>query len=150
MGRHSKPGPGESFGEPTEPADSFDSPTGRFSRAEEPGDDIDRGEADEPDAMTTAARRRVAWEGDHRSEGGRRGVSIGVIAALITVVLVVGGVILWRFFGGVLSHGWTKAAQQCLAGTANVPVVADPSIADNLKKVAETSTPAPAPLVTAA
>ncbi len=137
MGRHSKPGPGESFGEPAEPADSSDSPSGRFSRAEEPDYDVDHDEADEPDAMTTAARRRVAWEGDHRSEGGRRGVSIGVIAALVTVVVVVGGVILWRFFGGVLSHRSTEAAQQCLAGTANVPVVADPSIADNVKKFAE-------------
>jgi hypothetical protein len=60
-----------------------------------------------------------------------------VIAALITVVVVVGGVILWRFFGGVLSHRSTEAAQQCLAGTANVPVVADPSIAGNVKKFAE-------------
>ena len=60
-----------------------------------------------------------------------------MIAALITVVVVVAGVILWRFFGGVLSHRSTEAAQQCLAGTANVPVVADPSIADNVKKFAE-------------
>jgi len=127
MGRHSKPGPGESFGEPAEPADS----------SRDDADHVDYDEGGEPDADTTAARRRVAWEGGHRSEGGRRGVSIGVIAALITVVVVVGGVILWRFFGGVLSHRSTEAAQQCLAGTANVPVVADRSIADNVKKFAE-------------
>lgn len=36
MGRHSKPGPGESFGEPAEPADSSESPTGRF--AQQPDD----------------------------------------------------------------------------------------------------------------
>ena len=126
MGRHSKPGPGESFGEPAEPADSSPGP-----RSE--ADDVDN----EPDVTTTAARRRVEWEGGHRSEGGRRGVSVGVIAALITVVVVVGAVVLWRFFGGVLSHRSTEAAQQCLAGTANVPVVADPSIADNVKKFAE-------------
>ncbi|MCI4675693.1 hypothetical protein [Candidatus Mycolicibacterium alkanivorans] len=133
MGRHSKPGPGESFGEPDEPADSSDS-TGYT--ADDAPDYDDRGE---PDATATAARRRVAaWEGGHRSEGGRRGVSIGVIAALITVVVVVGGVILWRFFGGVLSHRSTEAAQQCLSGTANVPVVADASIADNVTKFAET------------
>ena len=139
MGRHSKPGPGESFGEPAEPADSSREP--RYDVA-----DADSDEGGEPDATSragspppppTGGQRRAGWEGFHRSEGGRRGVSVGVIAALITVVVVVGGVILWRFFGGVLSHRSTEAAQQCLAGTANVPVVADPSIADNVKKFAE-------------
>lgn len=39
--------------------------------------------------------RRVLgdWRGGHRSDGGRRGVSIGVIVALIAVVVVVGTVI---------------------------------------------------------
>ncbi|BBZ76191.1 hypothetical protein MANY_15280 [Mycolicibacterium anyangense] len=172
MGRHSKPGPGESFGEPAEPSDSSASSTGRFAQQpDEPSYDgyeplDDRYQADdEPgyrdeeydgdygtdygseygearaDAPTpppaTGGRRRSGWEGGHRSEGGRRGVSIGVIAALITVVVVVGAVILWRFFGGVLSHRSTEAAKQCLAGSANVPVLVDPSIADNVKKFAE-------------
>lgn len=122
MGRHSIPGPGEAFGEPAEPADPA---SGRFPRAE--GDD----------GLTATGRQRAAFEGGHRSEGGRRGVSIGVIVALITVVVVVGGVILWRFFGDVLSHRSSSAAQQCLGGTASVPVVVDPSIADNVKKFAE-------------
>jgi hypothetical protein len=127
MGRHSKPGPGESFGEPAEPADSSRDAIPEDRAGDRPADD----------ALTATGRQRVAWEGGHRSEGGRRGVSVGVIAALITVVVVVGGAILWRFFGGVLSDRSTEAAQQCLAGTSNVPVVADPSIADNVKKFAD-------------
>ena len=127
MGRHSIPGPGESFGEPAEPADSV--PRRRRRRYDSTAA-----------SRTWTPRPRAAaspGEGGHRSEGGRRGVSIGVIAALITVVVVVGGVILWRFFGDALSHRSTDAAQQCLAGTANVAVVADPSIADNVTTFAE-------------
>ncbi|MGY4709297.1 substrate-binding domain-containing protein [Mycolicibacterium sp. CBM1] len=82
-------------------------------------------------------RRRRAADGGHRSQGGRRGVSIGVITALITVVVIVGGVILWRFFGDVLSHRSTEAAQKCLAGTTDVAVVADPSIAPAVTKFAD-------------
>ena len=122
MGRHSIPGRGESFGEPAEPTDPA---SGRIPRAD--GDD----------GLTATGRQRIAFEGGHRSEGGRRGVSIGVIVALVTVVVVVGGVILWRFFGDVLSHRSSSAAQQCIGGTASVGVVADPSIADNVKKFAE-------------
>lgn len=153
MGRHSKPGPGESFGEPTEPPDPADSPTSRFSRQSDdqpaPGYDDEPDYRDDYDAPASygaepppvppsdGGRRRGGWEGGHRSEAGRRGVSLGVIAALVTVVVVVAAVIGWRFFGGVLSHRSTEAAQQCLAGTANVAVVADPSIADNVTKFAE-------------
>jgi hypothetical protein len=136
MGRHSRPGPGDSFGERDEPAD--DSPTGRFASS---GDDSGTPEVDEdtgPSPLTDTARRRIAaFEGGHRSEGGRRGVSLGVIAALITVVVVVGAVILWRFFGDALSHRSTDAAQKCLGGTLNVAVVADPSIADGVNKIAQ-------------
>ena len=145
MGRHSRPGPGDSFGEPDEPADVGENPTGRFAR---PADDFDDRDASgsgdaagdigyEPSPLTDTARRRIAFEGGHRSETGRRGVSISVIAALITVVVVVGAVILWRFFGDALSHRSTDAAQQCLGGTLNVGVVADPSIAADVSKFAE-------------
>ena len=82
MGRHSRPGPGESFGEPDEPADVPESTTGRFAR---PSDDFAGGDAGggdagyEPSPLTDTARRRVAaFEGGHRSEAGRRGVSLGV------------------------------------------------------------------------
>jgi hypothetical protein len=142
MGRHSRPGPGESFGEQDEPADVPDSPTGRFAR---PGDDVADGAAVggpgdggyEPSPLTDTARRRaVAFEGGHRSETGRRGVSLSVIAALVTVVVVVGAVILWRFFGDAMSHRSTDA-QKCLGGALNVGVVVDPSIAADVTKFAE-------------
>jgi hypothetical protein len=139
MGRHSRPGPGDSFGERDEPADTPEHPTGRIPRSDEPDAGGGAGDAGyEPSPLTDTARRRVAaFEGGHRSETGRRGVSIGVIAALITVVVVVGAVILWRFFGDALSHRSTDAAQKCLGGAVNVGVVADPSIAANVIKFAE-------------
>lgn len=80
--------------------------------------------------VTSTGRRRSTG-------GGRRGVSLGVIAALVGVVLLVGGVILWRFFGNALSNRSTEAAKQCLQGTATVGVVADPSVAENVKAFAE-------------
>lgn len=78
------------------------------------------------------------WQGRRRREGGgRRGVSLGVIAALATVVVLLGGLILWQFFGDALSRRSSDAASECLQGTANVAVVADPSIADTLDTFAE-------------
>jgi hypothetical protein len=140
MGRHSRPGPGESFGDRDEPAGVPDQPTARIPR---PSDDFaagDTGDAPvyEPSPLTDTARRRAAaFEGGHRSETGRRGVSLGVIAALVTVVVVVGAVILWRFFGDALSHRSTDAAQKCMAGAVNVGVVADPSIAADVTTFAQ-------------
>ena len=93
-----------------------------------PGESPD-GLAGAEDASTTGRRRRTV--------GGRRGVSIGVIAALVAVVVLVGGVILWRFFGEALSRRSSDAASQCLKGTAAVAVVADPSIFDDVKTFAE-------------
>ena len=105
MGRHSIPSPGQPTGEPSEP--DANPPSGRIRRAD--GD----------------------WQGRRRRiDGGRRGVSLGVIAALSGVVLLVGGIILWRFFGDALSERSSDAAQQCLQGTATVAVAADPSVAD--------------------
>jgi hypothetical protein len=88
------------------------------------------------------------WQGGHRNEGEwtgshrtlvqkRRGVSLGVIAALVTVVVVVAGVILWRFFGDALSSRSDAAAGRCLDGESKVAVVADPTIADYLGKFAK-------------
>ncbi|WP_396928688.1 substrate-binding domain-containing protein [Mycolicibacterium sp.] len=133
MGRHSRPGPGGSFGD--EPAD--DNPTGRFARSDGDADTPDADDDTGSSALTDTARRRIAFEGGHRTEGGRRGVSLGVIVALITVVVVVGAVILWRFFGDALSHRSTDAALKCLGGTLDVGVVADPSIADTVKTFAQ-------------
>ncbi|WP_068188789.1 substrate-binding domain-containing protein [Mycobacterium sp. UM_CSW] len=75
--------------------------------------------------------------GGHRSDGGRRGVSIGVIVALVAVVVVVGTVILWTFFGDALSHRSHTAAAQCVGGKETVAVIADPSIADPVQQLAE-------------
>lgn len=77
------------------------------------------------------------WRGGHRSEAGRRGVSVGVIVALVAVVVVVGSVILWSFFGDALSKRSHKAAGGCVGGQEAVPVVADPSIADSIQQLAE-------------
>jgi len=87
------------------------------------------------------------WTGSHRAVAtGRRGVSIGVIAALIAVVVVVGGFILWRFFGDALSHRTDAAAARCVDGELAVAVVADPSVADQVRKLAETYNRSAAPV----
>jgi hypothetical protein len=62
---------------------------------------------------------------------------MGVIAALSGVVLLVGGIILWRFFGNALSERSSDAAQQCVQGTATVAVAADPSVAEMLAVFAD-------------
>ncbi len=78
------------------------------------------------------------WTGSHRAvSGGRRGVSLGVIAALVTVVVVVAGVILWRFFGDALSNRTEAAAARCVDGELAVAVIADPSIAEQVKTLGE-------------
>jgi Bacterial extracellular solute-binding protein len=90
-----------------------------------------------PPLFRTGHRGLAEWRGGHRSERGRRGVSIGVIVALVAVVLVVGTVILWSFFGDVLSSRSHQAAGRCVGGKEAVAVVADPSIADHVQEFAE-------------
>ena len=78
------------------------------------------------------------WTGSHRAiTPKRRGVSLGVIAALVTVVVVVGAVILWRFFGDALSDRSDAAAARCVDGELTVAVVADPSISEQIQGLAE-------------
>ena len=78
------------------------------------------------------------WTGSHRSiKPGRRGISVSIIVALVTVVVVVGAVILWRFFGDSLSQRSQAGAARCVAGDVAVAVIADPSIADQLGPLAE-------------
>lgn len=77
------------------------------------------------------------WQGGHRNDGGRRGVSISVIVALVAVVVVVGVVILWSFFGDVLSSRSHQAAGRCVGGKEAVAVIADPSIADQVQQLAD-------------
>ncbi|WP_297698193.1 substrate-binding domain-containing protein [Mycobacterium sp.] len=93
--------------------------------------------ASSPSLFRGGHRGLADWRGGHRSEGGRRGVSIGVIVALVAVVVVVGSVILWSFFGDALSKRSHKAAGRCVGGQETVAVVADPSIADSVQEFAE-------------
>jgi hypothetical protein len=108
MGRHSFPGD-----EPAQPGDG-NPPSGRIPRADS------------------------GWQGRRRREdSGPREVSRGVIAALTAVVVLVGGVIAWRFFGDALSRRSSDAASVCVEGTATVGVVADPSIAEAVSGFAD-------------
>jgi hypothetical protein len=87
------------------------------------------------------------WTGSHRAvTAGRRGVSVGVIAALVAVVVIVGAFILWRFFGDALSHRSDALAARCVDGELAVAVVADPSIADEVHKLADTYNKSAAPV----
>lgn len=87
------------------------------------------------------------WTGSHRAiQPKRRGVSKGVIAALVTVVVVVGAFILWRFIGDSLSNRSSIAAARCVAGEVAVAVIADPSIADSISGLADEFNESAAPV----
>lgn len=60
-----------------------------------------------------------------------------MIVALVAVVVMVAGVILWRFFGDALSNRSHTAAARCVGGKDTVAVIADPSIADQVKESAD-------------
>ncbi len=124
MGRHSIPDPdeaGDLYGDRPDATDSRD--TGG----------LDSGPA------TGGHRTLSEWTGSHRVVvPQRRGVSPAVIAALVAVVVLVGGVIVWRFFGDALSNRSNSAADRCLGGEAKVAVAADPAIADTLSAFAKT------------
>jgi hypothetical protein len=55
----------------------------------------------------------------------------------VAVVVVVGTVILWSFFGDALSNRSHQAAERCVGGKESVAVIADPSIADPVQQLAE-------------
>lgn len=93
-----------------------------------------------PETPARGRRSLDAWRGGHRSESGRRGVSVGVIAALIGVVVLVAGVILWQFFGAVLWHRSDSAAARCVDGEETIAVVADPSIVEQVQRFGEAFT----------
>jgi hypothetical protein len=87
------------------------------------------------------------WTGTHRAiTAKRRGVSVSVIVALVTVVVVVGAIILWRFFGDALSNRSEVSAARCVEGEVAVAVVADPSIADQVGTLAEQYNESAAPV----
>ncbi|MDY6999089.1 MAG: substrate-binding domain-containing protein [Actinomycetota bacterium] len=78
------------------------------------------------------------WTGSHRAvTPARRSVSIGVIVALVSVVVAVGAVIAWRFFGDALSDRSNVAAARCVEGEVSVSVVADPAIAEPVTTLAQ-------------
>ena len=59
-----------------------------------------------------------------------------MIAALVAVVVVVGVIILWRFFGDALSNR-SHTAAACTGNKEPVAVIADPSIAEHVQQFAE-------------
>ncbi|MBI3226016.1 MAG: hypothetical protein HYZ39_13265 [Mycolicibacterium cosmeticum] len=164
MGRHSIPGPDDSADDhqdPGRPGPEPDEPIGfgYGTEPDEPGDDgffADNGDgfaADEPPtrALTTTGSQRTwdsgEWTGSHRAiTPGRRKVSPAVIAALVAVVVIVGAFILWRFFGDALSSRSQQAAARCVEGEVTVAVLADPTIADQVRTLADTYSKSAAPV----
>ncbi|KMO85033.1 hypothetical protein BST22_23480 [Mycolicibacterium chubuense] len=139
MGRHSLPDPDDSrpaddsshaegdARELTEDSAGDESQTERFDAPARPGGSQHSGGWDNGE-----------WTGSHRAvTPGRRGISVGVIAALVGVVVIVGAVILWRFFGDALSSRSDTAAARCVEGEVAVAVVADPAIAEPLNALAQ-------------
>ncbi len=120
--------PGPRYGD--HPADDYPDEFAEFPRQ---GPELP---ASRPPPPSGGHRGLNDWQGGHRSDGGRRGVSIGVIAALIAVVVVVAGVILWRFFGDALSNR-SHTAAACSGSKETVAVIADPSIAEHVQRFAE-------------
>jgi hypothetical protein len=168
--RPAKPGYGErDYGRPAYRESEYDRPAyvePSYSKSGYPeGDDYDDDDYDEPDYDETdydepeaeyAQSRRAQhsgeweggeWTGSHRAVAtGRRGVSVGVIAALVAVVVIVGAFILWRFFGDALSHRSDALAARCVNGELAVAVIADPSISDQIQKLADTYNKSAAPV----
>ncbi|AFM17546.1 hypothetical protein Mycch_2785 [Mycolicibacterium chubuense NBB4] len=134
MGRHSLPDPGEPGERPDEPQ------TERFAFGARQGEEPGSGGEDVAEPASTRSRDWEAgeWTGSHRAiTPGRRGVSVGVIVALVSVVVIVGAVILWRFFGDALSSRSDVAAARCVDGEVTVAVVADPAIAKPVTELAD-------------
>lgn len=77
----------------------------------------------------------------HRSGGGQsirnRGVSRGVVAALLSAVLIAAVVVVWFDLGDAIDRQADDAAAQCVEGPATVPIIADPDIAPGLTAIAE-------------
>ncbi|MDT5210167.1 MAG: hypothetical protein QOF67_2582 [Mycobacterium sp.] len=150
------PGYGE-YDEPSSDETYYDEPD--YGPTDYPGLDQDYvqsdprpGAGDTPPPRSSGQKHTGEWDGgewtgSHRAvETGRRGVSLGVIAALVVVVVVVGAVILWRFFGDALSSRSDAGAARCIDGELAIAVVADPSIADQVQTLANTYNKSAAPV----
>jgi len=132
------------------PAGDYDEPS--YDETDYDESQPGRGDGAAPPPRSSGAQHSGEWEGgewtgSHRAVAtGRRGISLGVIAALVTVVVVVGAFILWRFFGDALSNRSDVAAARCVDGELAVAVVADPSIADQVQTLANTYNQSAAPV----
>lgn len=137
MGRHSLPDPDEAGGRRSEPpaadeGDEFGSPT------DDLGDDEQTSRLAAGGGQRSGGWENGEWTGSHRAvTQGPRKVSVGVIVALVSVVVVVAAVILWRFVGDALSDRSDIAAARCVEGEVAVAVIADPAIADPVAALAQ-------------
>jgi hypothetical protein len=145
------------YDEPGYGGTDYDEPDYHRTGYPEPDRDFEQSQASRrgggtPPPRSSGAQHSGEWEGgewtgSHRAVAtGRRGVSIGVIAALVAVVVLVGAFILWRFFGDALSNRIDVAAARCVNGELAVAVVADPSIADQVQALASTYNNSAAPV----
>ncbi|MDT5368223.1 MAG: hypothetical protein QOC62_2654 [Mycobacterium sp.] len=138
MGRHSIPGPDDAPSEPFPAITPPERPGRTPYRAYVPFEGepaYETAASPAPDDEHSGGHfADGSWQGGHRSTNTkRRGVSIGVIVALVAIVAFVSVVILWRFFGGVLTNRSDAAAATCSGSAVPVAVVADPSIADKIQ-----------------
>jgi hypothetical protein len=141
MGRHSIPGPDDTPSEPFPATPPPERPGRTPYRAYVPFEGepaYETAASPAPDDEYSGGHfADGSWQGGHRStETKRRGVSIGVIVALVAIVAFISVVILWRFFGGVLSNRSGAAAATCSGSDVPVAVIADPSIADKIQEFA--------------
>ncbi|KMO74082.1 substrate-binding domain-containing protein [Mycolicibacterium obuense] len=131
MGRHSLPDPDDSDSTRRGGPAPDESQTERFDAASQP-------DGQRPDGQRSGGWDNGEWTGSHRAiTPGRRGLSVGVIVALISVVVIVGAVILWRFFGDALSSRSDTAAARCVEGEVAVAVVVDPAITEPVTAAAQ-------------
>lgn len=131
MGRHSLPDPDDSGATRRQGPAPDESQTERFGAARHPDEP-------RPDGQRSGGWDNGEWTGSHRAvTPGRRKISVGVIAALVSVVVIVGAVIMWRFFGDALSSRSQTAAARCVEGEVAVAVVADPAIAEPVTTLAQ-------------
>lgn len=144
MGRHSLPDPDESRDKASDEPQTERIGFGAGGRGERGSDDQSGSPAgDFDDPAESGPQRSGGWEngewtGSHRAvTPGRRGVSVPVIVALVSVVVVVAVVIVWRFVGDALSDRSDVASARCVEGEVGVAVAADPAISEPVSALAE-------------